>query len=81
MSAGIAIQRSRFLKLLAGIVYYRMSIPTYLTVREVANILRCTPEYVRLLLRHGKLPKFQPAKKLVRIRLADVARFMGDKLK
>jgi len=58
-----------------------MSEPIYLTVRETAEILRCTDAYVRLLLKHGKLPKFQPAKKLVRIRLADVARFMGDKLK
>lgn len=61
-------------------VYLGMSPPTYLTVNETAEILRCTPEYVRRLLRHGKLPKFQPARKMVRVRLADVAKFMGDKL-
>jgi hypothetical protein len=57
-----------------------MSPPTYLTVRETAEILRCTDAYVRLLLKHGKLRKFQPAKKLVRVRLADICKFMGDKL-
>jgi excisionase family DNA binding protein len=68
-------------KLRPDTIYYRMSPPTYLTVRETAEILRCTDAYVRLLLKNGKLPKFQPAKKMVRIRLADVCKFMGNKLK
>src|ERR1700757_4371869 len=68
----------RLCKCRADSLYSVMPPATYLTVNETAEILRCTTDYVRRLIKTGRLRKFQPAKKMVRLRLGDVARFMGE---
>jgi hypothetical protein len=35
--------------------------PLYLTTNEVAEILKCTPEYVRILAKNGRLQKLKPS--------------------
>jgi excisionase family DNA binding protein len=54
--------------------------PLYLTTNEVAEILKCTPEYVRILAKTGGLQKLKPAKRMVRFRLGGVAKFMQSKM-
>jgi hypothetical protein len=54
--------------------------PLYLTTNEVTEILKCTPEYVRILAKTGRLQKLKPAKRMVRFRVGDAAKFMQSKM-
>jgi len=48
----------------------------YLTKREAAEILSCTPRYIERQVKAGRLRALKPTGKLVRIRLRDLDKFL-----
>jgi excisionase family DNA binding protein len=50
----------------------------YLTKREAAEILSCTPRYLERQIRAGRLRALKPTGKLVRIRLRDLDAFLAS---
>jgi excisionase family DNA binding protein len=48
----------------------------YLTKREVAKLLSCTPRYIERQVRAGRLRALKPTGKLVRFRLRDLDAFL-----
>jgi excisionase family DNA binding protein len=48
----------------------------YLTKREAAELLSCTPRYIERQVKAGRLRALKPTGKLVRIRLRDLEAFL-----
>jgi excisionase family DNA binding protein len=51
-------------------------IPAILTKRQAADYVCCTPRYLETQIRLGKLKALKPTGKLVRIRRADLEKFL-----
>ena len=51
-------------------------IPAILTKRQAANYICCTPRYLEIHIRLGRLKALKPTGKLVRIRRADLEKFL-----
>jgi len=52
------------------------SIPAILTKRQAADYVSCTPRYLETQIRLGRLKALKPTGKLVRIRRADLEKFL-----
>jgi excisionase family DNA binding protein len=51
-------------------------LPAIFTKQEAANYVRCTPRYLETQIRLGRLKALKPTGKLVRIRRADLEKFL-----
>jgi excisionase family DNA binding protein len=51
-------------------------IPAILTKRQAADYVCCTPRYLEIQIRLGRLKALKPTGKLVRIRRADLEKFL-----
>ncbi len=51
-------------------------IPAILTKRQAADYVHCTPRYLENMIRAGRLRALKPTGKLLRIRLADLEKFL-----
>jgi len=51
-------------------------IPAILTKRQAADYVCCTPRYLETQIRLGRLKALKPTSKLVRIRRADLEKFL-----
>jgi excisionase family DNA binding protein len=52
------------------------SVIQYLTKREAADLLSCTPRYIERQVKAGRLRALKPTGKFVRIRLRDLDKFL-----
>jgi excisionase family DNA binding protein len=50
--------------------------PAILTKQQAAEYVRCTPRYLENQIRAGRLKALKPTGKLLRIRRADLAKFL-----
>lgn len=51
----------------------------YLTVREVAEVLKCSPATVRRVIAKGRLSAVEVSERTTRIEAGEFARFIGGK--
>ena len=51
-------------------------IPAILTKRQAADYVCCTPRYLEIQIRLGRLKALKPSGKLVRIRRTDLEKFL-----